>query len=622
MIKLTEILQEVLNQQQIVDVAKEFMNSESYNSNHDCKRSTFEFIKWVKKNKEFEPIALLLAPPKDIKTFPGKSGDGDSHIFSIIDGYGVDFTADQFPGVSEPLKITPESQIPSEYKKIGGYYTLYPDWFENGKTLIKTKFNNLPQWFRDGFEKEGFKPDLNESIDKIAGVWDTDEKFKDGSDFKIKFKVSNIIDLAKNTPVKEIDPKSIKYNFSGRQDSDPSKTKERVMKADLSYPIIVVKNKAGKIFAMLDGTHRLEKALNLGLDKIKTKILNKEDLIQFKTDKLNEAKQSNFNIKDIAQEFMSSKSYNKSDDCKISTYKFVNWLKTNKNINPDVLLLAPPKDIKKYPGKSKEGDSHIFTIINGNGIDFTANQFPGVSEPLKITPEAQIPSEYKRIGGYYTSTPDYFKNKTFIKDKFNNLPQWFHDGLKSSLNEAKQSNPPITRIYFDLDGVLAGFDEQFTKYNDEGLEFKEYIGKYGSSKAWDIINKGKVKFWSEMPWNPGGQQLYNKVMELAKAKNFEVWILSSPGLDPNGDAKKGKNIWVDKHLNIPLNHRVYKQAKEKHTEAKPGYMLIDDMGSNVSQFIEAGGTGIKNNPKDSTESIKKLYKFKYEQRNPTKKRIY
>jgi predicted nucleotidyltransferase len=190
------------------------------------------------------------------------------------------------------------------------------------------------------------------------------------------------------------------------------------------------------------------------------------------------------------------------------------------------------------------------------------------------------------------------------------------------LNESKQSNPPITRIYFDLDGVLAGFDEQFTKYNDEGLEFKEYIGKYGSSKAWDIINKGKVKFWSEMPWNPGGQQLYNKVMELAKAKNFEVWILSSPGLDPNGDAKKGKNIWVDKHLNIPLNHRVYKQAKEKHTEAKPGYMLIDDMGSNVSQFIEAGGTGIKNNPKDSTESIKKLYKFKYEQRNPTKKRIY
>jgi hypothetical protein len=168
MIKLLEILNEALNQQQIVDIANEFINSKNYNPNHDCKRSTFEFIKWVKKNKGFEPNVLLLAPPKDTKKFPGKSKDGDSHIFAIINGFGIDFTANQFPGVSEPLKITPETQIPLEYKKIGGYYTLYPDWFKNSKTSLKTKFNDLPQWFHDGFEKEGFKPELNESDPKIG----------------------------------------------------------------------------------------------------------------------------------------------------------------------------------------------------------------------------------------------------------------------------------------------------------------------------------------------------------------------------------------------------------------------------------------------------------------------
>jgi predicted nucleotidyltransferase len=315
---------------------------------------------------------------------------------------------------------------------------------------------------------------LNESINKTAGVWDTNEKFKDGSDFKIKFKVSDVIDLAKNTPIKEIDPKSINYDFSGREE-DPTKTKGRVNKADLTYPIIVVKNEKGKIFAMLDGTHRLEKALNLGLNKIKTKILNKEDLIQFKTDKL---------------------------------------------------------------------------------------------------------------------------------------------------NEAKKINPPITRIYLDMDGVIAGFDDQFKKYNKEGYNFKEFIREYGAGKAWDIINKGKEDFWAGMGWNPGGKQLYDSVVKLADEKGFEVWILSSPGLDPNGDAKRGKNKWLDKYTNIPQDRRVFKQAKEKHTEAKPGYMLIDDMGKNVSEFINAGGTGIKNNPEDSAEVIKKLYKFKYEQRNPTKKRIY
>jgi len=159
------------------------------------------------------------------------------------------------------------------------------------------------------------------------------------------------------------------------------------------------------------------------------------------------------------------------------------------------------------------------------------------------------------------------------------------------LNESKQSNPPITRIYFDMDGVLAGFDDQFKKYNKEGYDFKEFIREYGANKAWDIINKGKEDFWAGMGWNP---------------------ILSSPGLDPNGDAKRGKNKWLDKYTNIPQDRRVFKQAKDKHTEAKPGYMLIDDMGKNVSEFINAGGTGIKNNPEDSTEAIKKLYKFKYE----------
>ncbi len=190
------------------------------------------------------------------------------------------------------------------------------------------------------------------------------------------------------------------------------------------------------------------------------------------------------------------------------------------------------------------------------------------------------------------------------------------------LNESKQSNPPITRIYFDMDGVLAGFDDQFKKYNKEGYDFKEFIREYGANKAWDIINKGKEDFWAGMGWNPGGKQLYDSVVKLADEKGFEVWILSSPGLDPNGDAKRGKNKWLDKYTNIPQDRRVFKQAKDKHTEAKPGYMLIDDMGKNVSEFINAGGTGIKNNPEDSTEAIKKLYKFKYEQRNPTKKRIY
>jgi len=127
----------------------------------------------------------------------------------------------------------------------------------------------------------------SQQIDKTAGVWDTDQKFNDGTDFKIKFKVSDVIELAKEKPVKNIDPKKIDYNFSGRIEDD-KETESRVTNADLSYPILVVQNKDNKIFALLDGTHRLEKALRLKLDKIKVKIFNIDELEQFKTKKLEE----------------------------------------------------------------------------------------------------------------------------------------------------------------------------------------------------------------------------------------------------------------------------------------------------------------------------------------------
>lgn|GEM_PF-3127324 len=153
MIKLIDILNEIEESNKIVKLANEFMSSESYDSEDDCKKSTYKFVNWAKKNKGFEPDVLLLAPPakevvKKNPALKGKSGDGDSHIFAIVDGYGIDFTANQFPGVKNALKITPESQIKSQYKKIGGYYTDAPEWFEGGKSSLKTKWSGLPDWMK------------------------------------------------------------------------------------------------------------------------------------------------------------------------------------------------------------------------------------------------------------------------------------------------------------------------------------------------------------------------------------------------------------------------------------------------------------------------------------------
>ena len=174
---------------------------------------------------------------------------------------------------------------------------------------------------------------IQESIDKIAGVWDTNEKFADGTEFKIRFKVSDIIDLAKDKPVQELNPNEIDYDFSGRQE-DSLETKKRVMNADLSYPIIVVKNENNKIFTILDGTHRLEKALDLGLDKIKAKVLDKEDLVQFKTDKLNEKTMKNL-IKQKLHEMV------EEGHSEFQNYMFFNNLKTIHDAIAELMQMDP-----------------------------------------------------------------------------------------------------------------------------------------------------------------------------------------------------------------------------------------------------------------------------------------
>jgi hypothetical protein len=50
-------------------------------------------------------------------------------------------------------------------------------------------------------------------------------------------------------------------------------TYDRAMKADLKYPIIITKN-SGKYDMILDGNHRLHKAVELGDDNIQAKVLD------------------------------------------------------------------------------------------------------------------------------------------------------------------------------------------------------------------------------------------------------------------------------------------------------------------------------------------------------------
>jgi len=76
-------------------------------------------------------------------------------------------------------------------------------------------------------------------------------------------------------PVTEIPVKDI-FNKCAHRDKTDKETLDRSAKSDLKFPIIVLK-KNGKYHTVLDGHHRLLKAKNNNIDKIKARVFNLED---------------------------------------------------------------------------------------------------------------------------------------------------------------------------------------------------------------------------------------------------------------------------------------------------------------------------------------------------------
>lgn len=84
-------------------------------------------------------------------------------------------------------------------------------------------------------------------------------------DKTIKITLQDVLDVLDDGY--QIDPKELEHLLI-KTKRDP----KRVSRADLSYPIILLK-KAGKIISILDGQHRVVKALESG-DEIRCRVLD------------------------------------------------------------------------------------------------------------------------------------------------------------------------------------------------------------------------------------------------------------------------------------------------------------------------------------------------------------
>lgn len=88
----------------------------------------------------------------------------------------------------------------------------------------------------------------------------------------VKVTISDLFSFSKDLPVTELSVESLKPLALHQTKTDPE-TLANIQKANLDYPILVLSKKNGKQ-SILDGHHRLQKAIINKLPKIKAKVLN------------------------------------------------------------------------------------------------------------------------------------------------------------------------------------------------------------------------------------------------------------------------------------------------------------------------------------------------------------
>ena len=146
-------------------------------------------------------------------------------------------------------------------------------------------------------------------------------------------------------------------------------------------------------------------------------------------------------------------------------------------------------------------------------------------------------------------------------------------------------------IYLDLDGVLADFDrgvQEFCKIKAASQNGKR-DAKY-DNLMWQRIRMTD-HFYDRLDLMPGAVELFNEIYDKYGDKCEILTGIPKPkrGILTAGD---DKIAWAHRILSPTLKvNIVYREEKKKYCTGKDS-ILIDDLRSNIDDWISYGGTGI------------------------------
>ena len=161
-----------------------------------------------------------------------------------------------------------------------------------------------------------------------------------------------------------------------------------------------------------------------------------------------------------------------------------------------------------------------------------------------------------------------------------------------------------TKIYVDMDGVLADFVEGLLKIFPTYDENKYQTDPSYRSKQWKLIaqySKDGGKLWLGLPEMSDANELMGFV------QHYDHEVLSASG-NPAYGAEAQKREWIkSKPYGRNLKVNLVRKSTDKAQYAKPGYILIDDQSKSIDPWIAAGGIGILHT--SASQTINELKKI-------------
>lgn len=127
----------------------------------------------------------------------------------------------------------------------------------------------------------------------------------------------------------------------------------------------------------------------------------------------------------------------------------------------------------------------------------------------------------------------------------------------------------MSKIYYDMDGVLADFNREI-----DGL------ARFTSERG----------FFRNLEPLPMAHALNLELLNVNIAR--DTYILSS---SPNAQADADKIAWLAVYVpNMDASHIIFtRTGLEKAQHAQAGDVLVDDFSDNLIAWVNAGGRGIK-----------------------------